>query len=398
MPRSRKFAALCAAALLSLGPIASLAASAAESAAVLDLRYRWEQVDDAGFARDAQAQTLRLRLGYRWVFAPGWQLYADAEHVQPLFGEHYNSTANGRTQYPVVLDPKSSELNQAFIGWTGEGSSASLGRQRVALDNQRFFGTVGWRQNEQTFDALALGRDFGESSQFRYLYLDRVLRVVGHDHPDPLQRRWRLHGHLLHAEQASPIGRFAAYAYLVENRDMPALSSRTFGLRWTGERELDGLRFDWTLEYAHQGDWANNPFGRSANYRLIEPSLKWRGVTFKAGQEVLGGDGSYGFSTPYATLHAFNGWADRFGTTPLDGLDDRYLGALGSLPGGFGWALTWHDFRADSGRARYGREWDASLSRAFGKHWNLLLKLADYRARDFSTDVRKYWFSVEYRY
>lgn len=385
--------------LLGWGVAASAAETGAQSGPVLELRYRYENVDDAAFARDANAHTLRLRLGYRWVFAPGWQLYADGEHVQPWFGEHYNSTANGRTQYPVVADPKSSEINQAFVAWSGDAAGAMLGRQRVLLDNQRFFGNSGWRQNEQTFDALSLGYAFaGRGPTVQYLYLDRVLRVYGHDNPDPLLARWRLHGHLMHLDQPLPLGRLVGYAYLVENRDIATLSTQTYGARWSGTQAIGEFTSGWTLEYAHQSDWANNPLAQRANYRLIEPSLKWRGITFKAGQEVLGGNGRYGFATPYATLHAFNGWADRFLTTPKDGLDDRYAGAAGAFGRGFTWAAVWHDFRADRGGRAYGRELDASLGYAFDAHWSGLLKLADYRADGHSTSERKLWASLEYRY
>ncbi len=370
----------------------------AQSGPIIELRYRYEGVSDDAFARDAQADTVRLRLGYRWVFAPGWQLYADGDHVQSLFGEHYNSTANGKTQYPVVADPQSSEIHQAYVGYADDHVGATLGRQRVLLDNQRFFGNSGWRQNEQTFDALALRYAFGDGGPtLRYTYLDRVLRVNGHDNPNPLLREWNLDGHLLNVSQVVPLGLLTGYGYLVENHDIATLSTRTFGARWTGTQPFADIKLGWTLEYARQADWANNPVQQSASYRLLEPSLEWRGVAFKAGWEVLGGNGRYGFSTPYATLHSFNGWADRFTTTPNDGLDDRYAGVTGKM-GGATWATSWHDFHADHGGRHYGSECDASISYPLRADLTGLLKLADYRSDGFSTDERKVWASVEYRY
>jgi len=371
------------------------------SGPVLELRYRYEHVDDAAFAANADAQTLRLRLGYHESFAPGWQVHIDGEHVQPLFGEHYNSTANGRIRYPVVADPESTGINQAFIAWSNAGSGAVVGRQRIQLDNQRFIGNSGWRQNEQTFDAVSLRHRFAsDGPAFQYIYLDRVLRVFGEDHPDPLQARWKLKGHLLHLDQPLPLGQLATYGYLIENRDVATLSTQTWGVRWSGRKELAAVTPGWTLEYARQSDWGNNPLSVDADYRLVEGSLEWRGVTFKAGQEVLGGDGRYGFSTPYASLHPFNGWADRFGgVTPADGLDDRYLGATGNLgDSAFTWAAAWHDFRADHGGRPYGSELDVSLGYAFDKHWSAQLKYADYRADGFSSDAKKAWASVEYRF
>lgn len=380
------------------GTRTACATPAPQSGPIVELRYRYEGVDDGSFERRADANTLRLRLGYRWLFAPGWQLLADGDHVEALFGEHYNSTANGRTQYPVVADPQSSEFHQVFIDYAGDAAGATLGRQRVVLDNQRFFGNSAWRQNEQTFDALALRYAFADNGPTaRYLYLDRVLRVNGHDNPNPLLREWNLSGHALNVSQPVPAGVVTGYAYLVENRDIATLSTQTFGVRWTGAHAAGPVSLGWALEYARQSDWSNNPLAQEADYKLIEPSVVWHGVTFKAGREILGGDGTYGFSTPYATLHLFNGWADRFLTTPANGLDDRYLGA-GGKAGKASWVATWHDFHADRGGARYGSELDLSLAYPLTAHLTALLKYADYQADGFSADLRKIWASIEYVY
>ncbi|MEO8460526.1 MAG: alginate export family protein [Dokdonella sp.] len=373
-------------------------ASAPVSGAVIDLRYRYESVEDDAFVRSAEANTLRLRLGYRWVFAPGWQLYADGERVQPLFGERYNSTANGMTQYPTIADPETSEINQAYVAYADDALAATLGRQRIQFDNQRFIGNVGWRQNEQTFDALSTRYTFGNGGPtLRYAYLDRVLRVFGHENPNPLLREYDLRGHAINISQPLPSGSLTGYAYLIENQSVATLSTQTIGARWTGAKTFSESTAGWVLEFAHQSDWANNPQAQNANYRLIEPSLSLHGITFKAGWEVLGGNGRYGFSTPYATLHAFNGWADRFLTTPRDGLDDRYLAANGKI-GKAAWVVTWHDFHADQGSAHYGSEADLSLGYPVNAHINALLKYADYRSDGFASDERKLWASVEYTY
>lgn len=363
---------------------------------IVDLRLRFENVDDAVFARDAEASTLRARLGYRWQFDSGWQVQLAGEHVQPLFGERYNSTANGKTQYPVVLDPKSTQLSRAYVAYAGDRFSASAGRQLVQLDNQRFFGNSGWRQNEQTFDALAVEYRLG-TARLGYTWLDRVNRIYGHDHPNETQRAWDLNGHLLTARQGTVLGTFGAYAYLVENRTVAGYSTRTTGARWTGAQELGPGTFSWTLDYARQRDWRNNPLHVKADYHLLEPSFTWSGIIFKAGWEVLGGDGQYGFATPYATLHAFNGWADRFGSTPPRGLDDRYVGASGKLGKG-SWAIVQHDYRADYGGVDYGREFDASFAYPLQQGLTGLVKLADYHSRGFGSSARKFWLSLDYSF
>ena len=397
-PASRRTA--WAVAVVLLGSATPLLADSepAHSGPTVDIRYRHEMVDDAAFEKDAHANTLRVRLGYRWAFATNWQLYAEGEHVESLFGDRYNSTSNDNPAYPVVADPESDEINQAWLGYADATFQATLGRQRVMLDNQRFFGNVGWRQNEQTFDAVSGSYRFGEDGPtVRYFYLDRVLRVFGHQNPNPLLREYSLDGHLFNISHSLPVGTLTAYAYLVENRDVATLSTRTFGARWAGKQAWDGINFGWTAEWAGQSDYANNPQSQNARYRFIEPSLEFSGLTLRAGWEVLGGNGRSGFSTPYATLHAFNGWADRFPATPVDGLDDRYFGIGGQIRKAV-WSATWHDYRADHGSQDYGHELDASLAYPFDSHWKGLLKLADYRSDGFAGDSRKVWASIEYRH
>ena len=165
----------------------------------------------------------------------------------------------------------------------------------------------------------------------------------------------------------------------------PTASSATWGLRWTGSRPWSAGRFGWTLEAARQRDHARNPLRFSHAYWLAEPALTLHGVTVRAGWEHLGGNGTHALQAPLATLHAFNGWADKFTTTPAAGLDDRYLGFGGNVGreragSRVAWQLAWHDYRAARGDARYGREWDASLGLPLAKGVTALFKLADYRA------------------
>ena len=161
-------------------------------------------------------------------------------------------------------------------------------------------------------------------------------------------------------------------------------------------------KFGWTLEAARQRDHAGNPLRFSHAYWLAEPTLTLRGITARVGWEYLGGNGAHALQTPLASLHAFNGWADKFTNTPAAGLDDRYLG----LGGNFGreragtraaWQLAWHDYRATHGSVHYGSEWNASLGLPLAKGVSALLKLADYRADRYARDTRKLWLQVEYK-
>ncbi|MEN9310791.1 MAG: hypothetical protein RLY77_916, partial [Pseudomonadota bacterium] len=173
-------ARLCSA--IAIGLLASpalYAADAAKSSFEWDLRVRHESVDDAGFTRNAEATTARLRAGLRLAPAPGWTVLLEGEGVAGA--GNYNSGANGKTQYPVVMDPTGAELNQAWVGWKNAQGGITVGRQRIALDNQRWVGNVGWRQNEQTFDAIGAQWKPVAGLTLNYFWLDKVHRAAG-DH------------------------------------------------------------------------------------------------------------------------------------------------------------------------------------------------------------------------
>ena len=381
-------------------PFAVMAADSPGIHVEWDLRLRHEQVDDAAFAAHADATTLRLRSGLRFSSERGWNGLLEMEGIAA--GGNFNSGANGHGARPQVIDPPGIELNQLWLGWKGTRANIALGRQRLLFDNQRWVGNSGWRQNEQTFDALALEFAPRKELSLRYAFLDRVHRVNGDGARDPLARERALSTHLLNAAWKHGTQQLAGYAYLHRDGDVATASTSTIGMRWTGSHPLSSGSLAWTLEAARQRDHANNPLRFSHAYWLAEPAITWRGVTARAGWEHLGGDGRHSLQAPLATLHAFNGWADKFLVTPAAGLDDRYLGLGGNLGREragtrTAWQLAWHDYRADRGGLRYGSEWNASLTVPLAKGLGATVKLADYRASAFARDTRKLWLQVEYK-
>jgi hypothetical protein len=387
---------------LSLGLFALQAAMPALAADgwTANLRYRHEAVEDEAFARDAAADTLRLRLGWSRALAQGFSTGFEFEGVAELV-DGFNSGANGELAYPAVPDARALEVNQAWLRWRGERGGATLGRQRIALDNHRFIGNVGWRQNEQTFDGFSADAALREGLVLRYGWLDRVHRVFGDEARDPLARERRLDTHLLNLAWQGAGGSVVGYGYWHEDQDVAAASTRTIGLRWTGRQPRGAATFGWTLEAANQRDHAGNPNATDVDYFLAEPSLAAAGLTWKLGWERLGGDGARAFQTPLATLHAFNGWADKFLVTPANGLDDRYASVSGKVGTGrledkLAWTIVYHDYRSDRGGFDYGREWNASLAFPLPARMTGLVKFADYRSDGFARDTRKLWLQVEW--
>lgn len=363
----------------------------------LHWRYRHEAVSDAAFARDAQADTLRLRAGWTQAFGPRWSAQLEAEGVVEL-GERFNSGANGRTQFPSVPDARALEINQAWVEHRGAAATVRLGRQALVLDNSRFIGNSAWRQNMQSFDAAQLRWNPAPGIEVQAIYLDRVHRAAGDKARNPLARERDLHAPLARLAWTLPNGSLVGYGYWIEDEDVPQASTRSLGLRWDAHWPLGGgWRAGLALERAQQTAWADASGGSTA-YALVEPRLEHGPFTFRAGWERLGAGRGRAFQTPLGSLHGFNGWADQFGTTPPGGLEDRWLSMQANRPllgRAAQWQVRFHDFRSEAG-LDYGREWNAALTLTPAPGWSTMLKYADYQAEGFSRDVRKLWFQVEW--
>ncbi len=370
------------------------AAAVAGSTVHLGFRYRFEAVDDDAFAKDAWASTLRSRLTVAPQPVRGFGVVLEVDDVRHVGADNFNDTRNGVTDRPGVTDPKGTDLNQALLRYTGfAGTELVVGRQRIERANQRFVGGVGWRQNEQTFDAAGISHRFSDRLTMSYAWVGQVNRIQGPEEGTP-PADLDSNTHLLDASwSAGPLVNLSAYGYLMDFDNAASLSSQTFGLRATGAAEVSpGWKLGYAIEYARQADYGDNPVDYDAGYSLVELGVSTARVGVKAGWEVLEGDTAPGsaFRTPLATLHAFQGWADKFLTTPDAGVEDLYLAITGKALGA-DLVLRAHDFSAQAGSADWGTELDFSANWPLGTHYAVLLKGATYDADDFSTDASKYW-------
>jgi len=123
---------------------------------IVDIRLRYEGVDQDNALRDGDAITARVRAGFEAGIS-SFSVLAEAEGTLAIV-EDSNSTTNGNAGiFSVIADPQNVELNRLQLQYTGiEKTKFTVGRQRIILDDSRFVGNVGWRQNEQTFDAVRL--------------------------------------------------------------------------------------------------------------------------------------------------------------------------------------------------------------------------------------------------
>jgi hypothetical protein len=396
----------------------------------LNARLRYEYVEQHGVAAitdDAHAFTLRTRFGYTTAPLYGFQAMLEGEDVR-IIGSDNNFNASGsndQNNKPVVADPETTELNQAWLGYNYTNLfNLKGGRQRIVLDNHRFIGDVGWRQNMQTFDAIV-----GEVKPIKdltayYGYIWDVRRVFGDVSGLPGNspfHDFQSDSHIVNISYTLfNYGRFVGYTYLLDldlDNGTPARynnSSATYGGYFAGNTPIDGK---WSLgyraEFAWQTDYADSTLAYETPYYNLELSATIKPLAFGAGYEVLGSDDNSGagggrtaFRTPLATLHAFNGWADVFLNTPNNGLQDLYGFAQVTLPWQVPLRFVYHKYDADDGSDDYGHEFNVVASKTFGKYWSALLKYAYYDGKDAAPpalagsdiDIQKVWAQVEFNF
>ena len=366
---------------------------------IANARIRYETVDQDGVADNADALTLRTRIG-AMLNASNLQFLVEGEGTAALVDD-YNDTipGNGIEPFPVVADPESLELNRAQISYMVDGKGGTIGRQRIILDNARFVGNVGWRQNEQTFDALRGQARIGPVAlDATYSISQRT--IFGSDSPNEF-----FDGDFvfLNGGVELPVVKAKAFAYLIDYETRLAFSSQTYGVLANADIPLGpALKLAVQASAATQSDYMGNPADYSAEYYNLELGTSLAGFGVVAGYEELGSDGGVAaFQTPMATLHAFQGWADIFLTTPANGVRDYYatvrkqvaLPAIGDVTA----AVTYHEFESDFGGLDYGSEWDASLGFRLGPV-GLLLKYANYASSGFASDTEKFWLQAEYSF
>lgn len=383
----------------------TLAQMVTEGKVHLNIRGRAE-IADRGGLETSQAYTVRTRLGFTTAEYNGLLFHIDMEDIRAADDSLYNAAGlNDQPSKTVIADPEDTELNQLYVNLDlpDINSVFRVGRQRVILDDARFVGNVGWRQNEQTFDAARIDFTPQESIDLNYAYVWDVNRIFGPD----ADRDYESDSHLVRLSYADDtIGRVTGFAYLLDFDDestAAANSSDTYGIRYEATRDLkgdpEGPKLTYVLSYARQSDNGDNPDDYDADYWLADIKYADNGCYVGAGYELLGSDdGMAAFRTPLATGHKFNGWADVFLVTPDDGLEDIYVYIGGDLPEGFKGKAVYHWFDPDEGSSDFGEEFDAVVSKQINENTELLVKYAYYNGGGAFEDLARFWFQVTLNY
>lgn len=378
-----------------------------------EVRPRYEYVDDASNTRDkANAYTVRATLGLETTLLgiDGLNLKLDGTTVQTLGATGYeDATADANLRYDRVADPEQTRFTQAYLQYKIGSTTTKVGRQIVNLDNQRFIGSVDWRQMPQSLDAVSITNTsipkLSLYGAYVYNYATVFKEATQHSKSVLLNGSYKVNEML----------KVTAYDYML-SLEKNQFAADTMGLALSGDIPAGDVKVGYRAEYAKQGDatfkttMTNLKTENDATYYDLEATASMIGITLGAGYELLSGttgsDGKTKFQTPLATLHKFNGTADKFLTTPTGGLADTSV-SLGYGAKDLGNAmLTYHDYKTDvamSGKSDLGSELDLQYTNAIPgvKGLNGLIKAAYYDGGDvttFTSDKTVVWVQATYKF
>lgn len=346
------------------------------------LRYEWADVQ--GY-EDSYVVSLRNHFGVETGELAGFSFLAEGEYNWVLSpSDKYNAFPGTGSSRSLIADPDNIQLNRLQANYTGFDSSLTVGRQAIIIDDQRFVGTVSWRQNDQTFDAIVLQNQSIEDLKLTYGYIDQVNRIFGELAPSDSLTRFESDSHIIHVEYAGwEVGKIRGFGYLLDLGDDSGLASKwstnTYGLEIQGAKDISdsGVSCTYLLTAAYQENAGSNPVDYQTGYYRTEIGLKKEKLNGGVGFELLNSDdGRASFQTPLATLHKFNGFADAFLTTPTNGLHDYYAWVGGVCPLKINHKLALHYFTTDEGGDALGWELDYVAKRKITKNFSVLLKLA----------------------
>ncbi|MCW2413337.1 MULTISPECIES: alginate export family protein [unclassified Sphingobium] len=393
-----KFLSMTAALLVAAGPACAQDLTVKPLA---ELRLRYESVDQDGLAQpQADAATARLRAGAQASFGPLSAL-AEGQGTLRLAGDAFDGL-NGAANRPLIADPQNVALSRAQIAYRTPSFALTAGRQRITMDDERFVGAVGFRQNGQSFDAVRGEWTGLPGVRADVAFVWQVRTIWGVDGAGARPRSIDGDSVLTNVSAKTPLGTVTGFAYLIDQDEAAVqgyrLSSQTYGVRLAGTRKLSAsTKLGYALSYARQSDYRRNPNDYAADYWLADVTLDVTALKLNAGYEVLGASGGAAFTsfqTPLGTNFKFQGWADKFLTTPPDGLRDLYAGASYGQRGVTVQAI-YHRFESDRLARHYGDEINLLASVKRDKA-TVSARFARYEADSFGTDTSKVWLQLDW--
>lgn len=377
-------------------------------------RLRYENLNQEGYQSTApnakkldtgEAFTLRSLIGWQTApyknFSFAAQLTDVHEFNNDFNDRRDNAPEPGKSAYPNIVDPGYTDVNQLYIDWTGiKDTKLRLGRQQLNLDNVRFIGDIGFRQNMQVFDGVSvLNKSITDVEIFaaHFSKVRQITTKLRDGNIDIINAKYKI----------SPTESLIGYGYLVDMENLgqnggnPAAiatvaqggnglgdsqdvvktastdaSSKTFGVRLDGAHMvIDDWKLLYTAEYAKQDDYRGGSPLIDAHYFKLGGGAAYGAWSVRLDHEKLSSnDGKYAFQTPLGTNHLFQGWADVFLATPRQGMEDTFISIAGSIAKAKLYA-EYHVFKSDekyqslNGKLgdKYGTELDLSVTYPFSK-------------------------------
>lgn len=365
------------------------------------LLTRYEFADDS-VNDDANAITTRFALSVRTGLL-GIEGLSAFGQMMAVTNFGYDKYAPETPGYALIADPKNERITQAYLDYKIADTMIRAGRQMINLDDQRFIGAVAWRQMPQTFMGYTLTNSSIENLDLMASYVTKRYGII-----DPLSRGQE--NVFLHADyKVIPELTLSGYGYLLGS------DSDTYGLMAKGKVGM----FNYIAEVATQQDSSleYENMGKKdvdAMYFRGDISTKYNGFILGAAYESLGdADGNdHGFTTPLATLHKWQGFADVFlgytATSSAYGLNDFYA-KVGYASPNFGKLLAiYHTFSTQETDGKLsddaGNELDLLYTYQFSNGIGLLAKAAFFSGETNSVigaaqnDVTKYWVQFDYKF
>jgi len=385
-----------------------------------EIRPRYEYADVKESGKDAaNAFTARTRLAVETnslLDVSGLDAKIGITAVNNFGYTKYNDGLGQGSEYEKIIDPQQAMLSEAYLSYTALDTTLLAGRSFVNLDDQRFIGTVGWRQMERAYDTVTAINKSIEGLTVLGSYVYGFAGVNSVTTTDTASILLNIN---YKADDALVL---SGFTYLLANYH------NTYGLRVSGKTTITkGVKLNYAASYAKQSDptmtyhdsiLINNiptptkNIKANADYYDLALGANIDGFIIAGEYELLGkakGDSTKGFTTPLATLHKFQGFADVFlartAKTNNDGLIDMSIKA-GYKSKEFGKLLAWyHKFDAQTGENKdLGSEIDAVYANKIPgfNSLNGLLKAAYYMQGSVltspSNDKAVVWVQLDYKF
>ena len=395
-------------------------------------RLRYEHVDQDGLT-EANGLTLRSLIG--WQTSPLHDVSLAAQLINvtqlqdnfndgvPYHGPIYAySNQPGKTAYAKIVDPDYTDVNQLYLDINAiDKTRIRLGRQQVNLDNVRFIGDIGFRQLMQVFDGVSMLNKSATDTEIYLAHFESVRQINTALRTDGALEIANIKYRFSPTESVTAYGYFSSFdnlgygkAWFGTGNDNSDQSNQVLGLRLDGAHKLnEDWKLLYTAEYAKQQDYSGGDSRIDAHYYKLGAGAGYGNFSLRADQELLSSNNSkYAFQTPFGTNHLFQGWVDKFLSTPKEGVQDTFITATYKFSD-FAFFVDYHWLNSDKNFKQigggngdqYGTEWNAAATYNYSKNILTKVEYGKYSERDqyIATasrirDTEKIWLTVMYSF